>query len=73
MRIAIVSDIHGNLTTLEAVVAHLRNAAPDRVLQGGDFADDMEREVRRLQASGDPHLDWMSAMLRSGRPQMPGR
>ena len=73
MRIAIVSDIHGNLTTLEAVVAHLRNAAPDLILQGGDFADDREREVRRLRTGGDPHLDWMSAMLRSGRPQMPGR
>ena len=39
MRIAIVSDIHGNLTALEAVVAELRDAAPDLILQGGDFAD----------------------------------
>ena len=38
MRIAIVSDIHGNLTALEAVVADLRLVAPDMVLHGGDLA-----------------------------------
>ena len=37
MRIAIVSDIHGNLTALEAVIADLRTQAPDLVLQGGDL------------------------------------
>ncbi|HWG87395.1 MAG TPA: metallophosphoesterase family protein [Candidatus Acidoferrales bacterium] len=37
MRIAIVSDIHGNLTALEAVIADLRMQAPDLVLQGGDL------------------------------------
>lgn len=39
MRIAIVSDIHGNLTALEAVLADLRATAPDLVLHGGDLAD----------------------------------
>lgn len=38
MRIAVVSDIHGNLTALEAVIADLRKEAPDLVLQGGDLA-----------------------------------
>jgi len=38
MRIAIVSDIHGNLTALESVVADLRLVAPDVVLHGGDLA-----------------------------------
>jgi putative phosphoesterase len=38
MRIAIVSDIHGNLTALEAVVADLNRTKPDLVLQGGDLA-----------------------------------
>ena len=37
MRIAIVSDIHGNLTALEAVITELRAQAPDLVLQGGDL------------------------------------
>jgi predicted phosphodiesterase len=39
MRIAIVSDIHGNLTALEAVLADLRETSPDVVFHGGDLAD----------------------------------
>jgi putative phosphoesterase len=38
MRIAILSDIHGNLTALDAVLADLRQQQPDMVLQGGDVA-----------------------------------
>lgn len=38
MRIAIVSDIHGNLAALEAVVADLRLVGPDLVVQAGDVA-----------------------------------
>jgi len=38
MAIAIVSDIHGNLTALEAVVADIDRRGVDRVLQGGDLA-----------------------------------
>jgi putative phosphoesterase len=38
MRIAVVSDIHGNLHALEAVRADLRQTAPDLILQGGDVA-----------------------------------
>jgi putative phosphoesterase len=39
MRIAIVSDIHGNRTAFEAVLADLQLTAPDLVLHGGDLAD----------------------------------
>jgi putative phosphoesterase len=38
LSLAIVSDIHGNLTALEAVVADIERRGPDRVLQGGDLA-----------------------------------
>jgi putative phosphoesterase len=38
MRLAIVSDIHGNLTALEAVIADIDRRGADRVLQGGDLA-----------------------------------
>jgi predicted phosphodiesterase len=38
MRIAVVSDIHGNLTALEAVLADLRQTAPDVIFHGGDLA-----------------------------------
>jgi putative phosphoesterase len=39
MRIAVVSDIHGNRTAFEAVLADLSAASPDLVLHGGDLAD----------------------------------
>ena len=38
MRIAIVSDIHGNRTAFEAVLADLRETAPDLIFHGGDLA-----------------------------------
>jgi predicted phosphodiesterase len=37
MRIAVVSDIHDNLTALEAVVEDLKEFSPDLVLHGGDL------------------------------------
>lgn len=39
MRIAIVSDIHGNRTAFEAVLADLRQTSPDLIFHGGDLAD----------------------------------
>ena len=39
MRIAVLSDIHGNLTALDAVAADLRQTSPDLVFHGGDLAD----------------------------------
>ncbi len=39
MRTAIVSDIHGNLTAFNAVLADLRITGPDLILHGGDLAD----------------------------------
>ena len=38
MRLAFVSDVHGNLTALEAVVADIRRRGVDRVVHGGDLA-----------------------------------
>ena len=37
LRIAIVSDIHGNLTAFEAVLADLRETSPDLIFHGGDL------------------------------------
>ena len=37
MRIAIIADIHGNLTALEAVLVDLRRQKPDVVFHGGDL------------------------------------
>jgi predicted phosphodiesterase len=37
MRIAIISDVHGNLTALDAVLADLRQQKPDLIFHGGDI------------------------------------
>jgi predicted phosphodiesterase len=37
MRIAVIADVHGNLIALEAVLAHLRRASPDLVVNLGDL------------------------------------
>ena len=39
MRIAIVSDIHGNRTAFEAVLADIEETSPDLIVHGGDLAD----------------------------------
>ena len=57
MRVAIVSDIHGNRTAFEAVLSDLRDAAPDLVLHGGDLADAGSGPVEivdRIRALGWP-------------------
>ena len=38
MSIAVVSDVHGNLRAFQAVLAGLRQVAPDLVVHGGDLA-----------------------------------
>jgi putative phosphoesterase len=37
-RLAIVSDVHGNLVALEAVIADIEAHKPDLIVQGGDLA-----------------------------------
>jgi predicted phosphodiesterase len=57
MRIAIVSDIHGNLTALEAVLADLKVTSPDQILHGGDLAHGGSRPaetVDRIRELGWP-------------------
>jgi predicted phosphodiesterase len=38
LRVAVVSDLHGSLTPLEAVIEDIDRAAPDAVVHGGDLA-----------------------------------
>jgi putative phosphoesterase len=38
MRLAVVSDVHGNLTALDAVIADIARRGVDRVVHGGDLA-----------------------------------
>lgn len=57
MRVAVVSDVHGNLTALEAVIADLRSSAPDLVVHGGDLVNGgscPEEVVDRIRDLGWP-------------------
>jgi putative phosphoesterase len=56
VRIAIVSDIHGNLTAFEAVLADLRETAPDLILHGGDLGDNGSRPAEVIDRIRD--LGW---------------
>lgn len=60
MRLAVVTDIHGNLTALEAVLADLRKIAPDLVLHGGDLADSGSSPIAIVDSIRD--LGWCGVM-----------
>jgi putative phosphoesterase len=53
MRIAVLSDIHGNLTALEAVKADLAVISPDLVLHGGDLAANGARPAEVIDVIRD--------------------
>ena len=56
MRVAVVSDIHGNLSALEAVIADLRAVSPDLVVQGGDLVGSGSRPAEVIDLVRD--LQW---------------
>src|ERR1022692_3879196 len=60
MRIAIVTDIHGNRTALEAVLGDLRQTSPDLILHGGDLADGGASPVEVLDQIRD--LGWQGVV-----------
>jgi putative phosphoesterase len=49
MKIAVLSDIHGNLPALEAVVAHIEKWRPDRVFVAGDIINRGPRSLECLR------------------------
>ena len=61
MRIAILSDVHGNLTALDAVLEEVAAEGFDLVVSGGDVvAGPQPREcLERLAALGD-RIRWVS-------------
>jgi predicted phosphodiesterase len=60
MRTAILSDIHGNLTAFEAVLADIRRQSPDLVLHGGDLADGGSSPIEIVDRLR--HLGWQGVM-----------
>jgi putative phosphoesterase len=60
MRIAVLSDIHGNLSAFEAVLADIHQMAPDLVLHGGDLADGGSSPVEIVDRIRE--LGWQGVM-----------
>src|SRR5947207_5190268 len=60
MRIAILSDVHGNRTAFEAVLADLQQTSPDLVLHGGDLADGGASPVEIIDRIRD--LGWRGVL-----------
>ena len=60
MRIAVISDIHGNRTAFEAVLADLRQTCPDLIFHGGDLADAGASPVEIVDQIRD--LGWPGVM-----------
>src|SRR3984885_6503194 len=58
--VAVVTDIHGNLTAFEAVLADIRRMAPDLVLHGGDLADPGSSPIEVVDRIRD--LGWRGVM-----------
>jgi predicted phosphodiesterase len=56
MQIAILSDVHGNLTALEAVVADLKTLAVDIVVHGGDLVANGARPAQVVDIIRE--FDW---------------
>ena len=56
MRLAVLDDIHGNLTALDAVLGDVRRAGVDRIVVGGDVFPGPEAHaaLRTLIACGIP-------------------
>jgi predicted phosphodiesterase len=60
VRIAVVSDIHGNLTAFEAVLADLKRTSPDLILHGGDLAQGGARPAEIVDRVRD--LGWQGVL-----------
>jgi len=60
MRVAVVSDIHGNFTAFEAVLADLKTVSPDVVVHGGDLLGGGVRQPEIVDRIRD--LAWPSVV-----------
>jgi predicted phosphodiesterase len=60
MRVAVISDVHGNLTAFEAVQEDLRQTSPDLILHGGDLADSGSSPIEIVDRIRE--LGWQGVM-----------
>ena len=71
MKVAIVSDVHGNLVAFEAVLADLELVGPDLVVSGGDLALNGPRPaecVDRVRELGWPGVIGNTDRVLGGQP-----
>ncbi|MHB8572164.1 MAG: metallophosphoesterase family protein [Candidatus Dormibacteria bacterium] len=81
-RIAVISDVHGGLVALEAVIADLRRQSPDVVVHGGDLVFNGPRPaevVDRIRELGWPGVIgntdesvWWSGPMERALSRSPG-
>jgi predicted phosphodiesterase len=74
MRIAIVSDVHGNRAALEAVIADLDEVRPDVVVHGGDLAlggPNPSEVVDRIRELGCPGVIGNTDAVLAGESTIP--
>ena len=72
MRIAILSDIHGNLMALDAVMTDIESQSPDQIWCGGDLAwgGPWPREcIARVREAGWPTVRGNTDVWLTGDPQ----
>ena len=68
MRIAILSDVHVNLTALDAVIADIGAMSPDVVLHGCDLADGGASPVEVVDRIRE--LGWDGVLATLGLPAL---
>lgn len=78
MKVAVISDIHGNLHALDAVLADIERERPDRVVCAGDIPNPFLRSLDawlKLKAMGIPllrgnHEDYIVSYFSGDRPEI---
>lgn len=71
MKIAIFSDVHGNLTALEAVLADIKQHSPDLVIFAGDLCTDGARPaecMKRLRSESISSIHGNTDLELSNQP-----
>jgi len=79
MRIAIFSDVHGNLSSLEAVLADIERHKPDQVIFAGDLCYLGARPAECLQLVRDRRIlsvvgntdEWLTGQAEPPEPRKP--
>src|SRR5438309_539536 len=75
MKLAIVSDVHGNLTAFDAILSAIEAEQPDQVVHGGDLAlngPQPAEVVDRIRELGWPGVVGNTEDAFTDEPRIPG-